>query len=166
MSIASQSVMGRILAEVQSRPGPPELGARERNRSEGQLFELRRSEVSHEPPFATPLHFWAHALHDLLVAEGRSDLFEALAAHGLCRVEEPEAIARGFRALAGRVGSDAEPLEVTSGYRMLDRDVVASWLAESDAGFSACFWLRADWLASAAPWEPEDDEEEASLARG
>ena len=113
---------------------------------------------AHEPPFATPFHFWAHALRDLLDRQGRPDLFEAMATHALCRAEEGARAGAALRELSQRVpGAPATGTEAFSAsYCMIEQDVMASWVAESRSGFVAFFWLRGDWLAAAEPYDPED----------
>ncbi len=161
MSIAKHSVVGRILSEVAAGEVPHALFEVERSCETTQLLELRRSTRLHRPPFATPLHFWAHALRALLEDRGRPDLFDAIATDGLCRAVAGEELSAGLRELAARV---AEPPELDlrvpfeTGYCMLEQEEMASFVAERPGESLAVFWLRPDWLAEAEPWEPEDEE--------
>ena len=180
MSIANYSVVGRILAEVQRSPHPAELVRVERTREPLRVFELQRTRRIREAPFATSFHFWAHALRAFLAGEGRPDLFEAMATHALCQVVEGVAVGPALAALSARGASPGLPesgprpgrepvreregasrAEYRVGYRMIDQDVMCSWVAEGDQEFVAVFWTRPDWLASAEPFDPEDDEVEA-----
>ena len=160
MSIANYSVVGRILAEVRSAPASAALGARERRDLPDQLFELRRTAVVYERPFATPFHFWAHALHDLLESRQRLDLFEAVATHALCRVEEAGEARSALGVLAARVGLAVPGVaaDLRQSYRMIDQEVMCSWVTEGPSEFVAFFWLRPEWLAEAEPWDPEEEE--------
>jgi hypothetical protein len=158
VSIANYSVIGRILTEVQQGSLPSGLVRIDQGREHEQVVSLHRSACRNEAPFATALHFWAHALRAFLEAEGRPDLFEAMATHALCkRVEVPE-LARGLAGAAARVaGAPVLPAEagLRLGYRMIDQEVMESWVAEHDDELLAVFWVRSGWLAGALPFDPE-----------
>jgi hypothetical protein len=159
MSIASYSVVGRILAQVQQGAPLARLSSVERLAAPDQVFELRRTRHVHEPPFATSFHFWAYALRAFLEGQARPDLFEAMATHGLCERVGGETAVEAFADLVGRmstrdVGLDVEGLQ--AGYRMIDQDVVVSWVAESKGEQWAVFWARPAWLARAVPVDPDE----------
>ncbi len=166
MSIANYSVVSRILAEVQQSSPQPELVGVDRVDEPQQTFELRRTRRVHLAPFATPFHFWAHALQALLANEGRSDLFEAMATHALCQVVEAEEVGPALAALAGRMTSRpalAPDGGFRRGYRMIDQDVMCSWVAEAQDEWFAAFWMRPDWLARAEPFDPEMEDAELEV---
>ena len=91
--------------------------------------------------FTTAFEFWTHALRVWLLRAGVAERFEPIVGNALC---EPvsEADLRG--ALASRSvdmrGSFA------NGYRMLDQDLVESYVIETDAEIRAYFWEDLDWL--------------------
>jgi hypothetical protein len=157
VSIASYSVVGRILAEVENvAPVAPleRLTSLSQVADVDQVFELRRTRHLHEPPFATSFHFWAHALHAFLARHARLDLFEALATHGLCERVDAASACSAVEALARRMSTriDLSPESASRlGYRMIDQDVMASWVVESAGEQTAVFWARPSWMASAVP---------------
>lgn len=154
MSIANNSLLRRILVEVRDAQAPAGLPPAERREDAGQLLELRRTQQVHAPPFATPLHFWAHALRAFLADRGRPELFEALAASSLCEAIPGERVEAMFRTLAERLSppvslQDGKPF--VGGYRMVDERVLVSWVAERRQELVALFWARPDWIARAQP---------------
>jgi hypothetical protein len=154
MSIATNSVLRRILDEVRRGPSPIDPGALEACGDHEQCLEARRTSDVHQPPFATSLHFWAHALRAFLAARGRPELFDALANHCLCEAADPLRIASALDALGRRVHpplATAPAGVIRAGYRMLDHEWLESWLAESDGEFVAVFWVHAPRLLAAKP---------------
>ena len=153
MRIASYSVLGRILAEVEGTPTPP-LDGPERVEGPGEAFEIRRASPG---SFATAFHFWAHALRDLLVRSDRPDLFEPIATQALCRSEDGRTVERAFHEHRGPMNADpAAPFDFRCGYEMVGQDVLASWIGERPEELVAFFWIRTDWLASAEPFDPRE----------
>ena len=140
---------------MRERPEPAELGPAKRVLRADQLLEVRRTRAVNRPPFATSLHFWAHALRAFLVERGRMDAFQPLAVNCLCEATEESAIHTALEALGERVDAslvaDDEGFEI--GYRMIDQDVLVSWVAEREDEFLAVFWARPDWLSEAQPIE-------------
>jgi hypothetical protein len=130
MSIASYSVVGRILAEVgQVAPFTPlaRLSSVKQVSGLDQVFELRRTRRIHETPFAI---------------------------HGLCERVDSETVASGFAELGLRMSDGIDVGDLVGlrlGYRMIDQDVMASWVAEADGEQVAVFWARPAWMAGAAP---------------
>lgn len=153
VSVATNSVLRRILEEVMDGESPADLGTPERTLRADQLLELRRTRTVNRPPFATSLHFWAHALRAFLAERGRVDAFEALAASCLCDATDEPALAPALAALGARVDAQLSPDSYRMGYRMIDQDVLVSWVAESEDEFLAVFWTHPGWLSEARPIE-------------
>jgi hypothetical protein len=158
MSIANNSLLRRILVEVRDGEAPEGMLPAERDEREGRLLELRRTRQIHAPPFATSLHFWAHALRAFLERLGRPELFEALAAHCLCEAAPGDRVAASYQELSAGFSPagapEAEP-RFLRGFRMIDEDVLVSWVAECDDQFVALFLARLDWVESAEPLDLE-----------
>lgn len=158
MSIANNSLLRRILVEVRDAPAPGGVSEPERSQAQGWLLELRRTTRVHEPPFATSLHFWAHALRAFLEDHRRPELFEALAANCLCEAIPAEQARATLREICERV-SPGPRIETGDGllgvYRMIDQELLASWVSERSDEFVALFWTRPDWLATAQLLPPE-----------
>jgi len=154
MSIPSNSVLRRILEDVVARPALPGLVPAERAETPDVLFEVWRTAEVHRPPFATSLHFWAHALKGFLAASGRSDLFGPFAGHCLCEAIAPADVAEGLGRLApaGTAARQNAPTAgYRAGYRMIDQEDLVSWVAERPGEFVAVFRVRCAWLAEAEP---------------
>jgi len=159
LSVPSNSILRRILDEVTAGAMPSGCAQAEIGEAPGQRLEVWRATDVHRPPFATSLHFWAHALRAFLGAHHRPDAFLPLASHCLCEAVPKDEIARAFDRLARRVGPRFDVARNTgyrAGYRMIEQDEFASWVAERDGEFVALFWLRPGWLAlaRALPVEP------------
>lgn len=157
MSIANYSVVGRILGEVMETSPPLELTPSPQAETADEIFQILRTGCVHEAPFATPFHFWAHALRALLEKRGRGDLFEPIATQALCRAEDGSAAQHALTALAERMGCEAA-IPLASGYRMVDQDVMVSWVGEAAEEFVAFFWVKIAWLRDAEPFEDEREE--------
>jgi hypothetical protein len=154
VSIPSNSVLRRILEDVVSGPVPSGFEAVECGIAAAEEIEVWRSRAIHTPPFATSLHFWAHALRALLSERDRPDAFGPLAGHCLCDAVPGARIADAFTGLAARISpsfSIERNADYRAGYRMIDQDEFVSWVAERDDEFVAVFWMRPAWIAQAQP---------------
>ena len=151
MSIATNSVLGRILDDVRAAPAPAALGELQRVVEADALLEIRVCADVHRPPFPTSFHFWAHALRALLAAHERADAFRALAGNGLCEAVSGARVGEALERVAGRMAAPvALPRrDYLRGYRMIEQDVLESWVAEGADAFVALFWVRPRWLAEA-----------------
>lgn len=156
MSIATNSVLRRILDEVRNGPVPRDLGEVESAREPGQILEVRRTRALHRPPFATSLHFWAHSLRAFLWERERPDVFDALAVNCLCDAVDARGVGPALAELARRMNPApalgwATALE--AGYRMIDQEGMTSWVVETTDEFASVFWVRTHWLGTAQPVE-------------
>jgi len=152
MSLSTNSALRRILDEAREVSLPAGAMQVARAESSGQMLEVRRSSFAYEPPFATSLHFWAHALRALLQEHGRGDAFDALAVNCLCKSVPGAEVAPAFDALSRRLEPAFEIPSNTSyrsGYLMIEQEVLVSWVAERSEEFVALFWVRPSWLSSA-----------------
>lgn len=150
MSIATVSVLRRILDDVRWRaaPAPPPVIARIQSpelRAGVRLWMFETGDVG-VTPYASALHFWAHALAAYLEAGGADAYFDAVAGGGLC-----DAVGDGLaeRALARVWGDDPDwggPFYET--YRMIDQPVFQSYVGESRTCYRAFFWEDREWVTS------------------
>jgi hypothetical protein len=102
MSIQPNRVLARIIEQVEQSDWL-RLTARVVARGESgewiRLFDEPRSER-----YATPFHFWVHALRDDLAARGRVEDLVPVAGHALCRTQSVD----GWRAELAGVWPEAE----------------------------------------------------------
>lgn len=145
MSIQPTSVVRRIVADARANPradlecevlapgepGAAGIGTRER------VTWIRAPLAS----FTTAFEFWTHALCVWLLRAGVAERFEPIVGNALC---EPASAAELRAALASRRIDLRAPF--SHAYRMLDQDVVESWVIETDAELRAFFWEDLDWL--------------------
>ena len=143
MSIQPTSVVRRIVEDARSNPRADlecEVLAPEELRATGtrQRVTWIRAPLA---SFTTAFEFWTHALRVWLLRAGVAERFEPIVGNALC---EPvsEADLRG--ALASR--SVDMRVSFANGYRMLDQDLVESYVIETDAEIRAYFWEDLDWL--------------------
>lgn len=145
MSIQPNRVVARIIAQVDQSDWPP-LAARVVAFDGGQ-GSLRVYRAPAHPCYATPIHFWVHALReDLVATERRVDLVGA-AGHALCRrrplsewrAELDKGTDEAARAHLGLDGIGDWPAG-TEVYRMLESECRRSSVVDHRDGFVADFW--------------------------
>jgi len=116
--------------------------------NEGEHIRVYRAEA--HTRYATPLHFWAHALRDELSATSRREDFLGAAGHALCRGRSVEDWHAGLAELFGRADfADAEAYapasllasdRVPEVYLMLESECRRSSVLATRDGFMADFW--------------------------
>ena len=148
MSIQPHRVIHRIIDQVDRSDWPALHAAFSGAAADGGRLRLYRSPPSTR--YATPIHFWAHALREDLRATGRRDDLVATAAHAICR-ERPvegwlEELARvdsvSFPSLRDFVGVDEGAADGQDGqvHHMLQSACRRSSVWASSRGFAADFW--------------------------
>lgn len=154
MSIQPNRVIHRIVDQV-DKSDWPRLSCRVFSSADGNEL-LRVYLAADRERYATPLHFWIHALRDELTATGRRLDLVGAAGHAMGQsqsVDEWRAEIRPFlggqterfecpesvgRALA--VHDGATPVEPSRAYRMLESECRKSSVFESRAVMLAHFW--------------------------
>lgn len=145
MSIQPTSVVRRIVEDARSNPRADlecEVLAPGEFRATGTGTRQRVTWIRAPlASFTTAFEFWTHALRVWLLRAGVAERFEPIVGNALC---EPVSEAELRGALASRSvdmrGSFA------NAYRMLDQDLVESYVIETDAEIRAYFWEDLDWL--------------------
>ncbi len=157
MSIATVSVLRRILDDVRRRDGrvaPPVVARVEApDLAPGGRLWVFESEAIGRAPFASALHFWAHGLASFLEADGRADLFDAVAGGGLCDAGRDAAAGVALERLVGDRLRWGGPFYET--YCMVDQPVFQSYVGESPSRYRAFFWRAPGWTESAFRYERE-----------
>lgn len=156
MTIATNSVLRRILDEARHEPVPDETMPSHRFRAADRILEVRETEHGGEAPFATSLHFWAHALRAFLDGQGRADAFDALAVNCLCKTLPGDAVSPAIAPLLEGFDAAGPAREVCAGpfdqgHLMIEQDVLISWVTERARRFVALFWVEPGWLQHARP---------------
>ena len=82
MSIQPNRVINRIVQQVDASEWPRLTAEVYPCEVDGEWLRVYRAPA--DPCYATPLHFWAHALRDELSATGRREDFLGAAGHALC----------------------------------------------------------------------------------
>jgi len=148
MSLQPNRVINRIVMQVDQSDWPRLSSEVYPAANEGEFFRIYRAEA--HPRYATPLHFWAHALRDELAATSRREDFLGAAGHALCRGRPVEIWHEGLAALFGHpdlaqaeayapatlLASERAP-EV---YLMLESECRRSSVLATKDGFMADFW--------------------------
>lgn len=155
MSIAQKSLLRLIVEEVANASQPAAVAVHEHFAGADESLEVATTRHVHAAPFATSMHFWAHALRGFLERSDRPELFVALATN--CRCEAAGALqpVNEWSPLAERFG--AKPLTeyaggpLERGFAMIAEASLVSWVAETANGYVAWFWARSEWLAVARP---------------
>lgn len=156
MSIQPNRVIHRIIDQVDRSDWPPlrsrVICANER----GEFVRLYRVPV-HER-YATPLHFWVHALREELAATERREDLVAAAGHALCRKQSFPDWTAEVAALGLESGGDAadglalgnisEPANTPEIYCMLESACRRSSVVAGRKWLMAHFWVhgnQASW---------------------
>lgn len=159
MSIATVSVLRRILDDVRRRDGrvaPPVVARIDGGALlEGRRLWMYESEETGRAPFASALHFWAQGLANFLEASGEGEFFDGVAGGGLCDAGHEAAAGAALARLCGDRLAWGGPYYET--YRMVDQPVFQSYVGETSSCYRAFFWQAPDWTA--APFRHEYDEE-------
>lgn len=148
MSIQPNRVIQRIILQVDRSDWPALAGQVVCAEATGEFIRFYRT-PRHER-YATPLHFWVHALREeLRTTEHREDLV-GVACHALGRKQSPAewlAELAGLRVDGGRNAIEAlglsprvdasSPIEI---YRMLDSGCRRSSVAADAASLMTYFW--------------------------
>ena len=148
MSIQPNRVIQRIIEQVDQSDWPALEGQLVCAPSTGEFLRLYRS--PHHERYATPLHFWVHALREELQATGHRQDLVGVACHALGRKQSLadwlDELA-GLRAPAGQNAVDVLGLSAWAGagpsievYRMLDSDCRRSSVATDGASMMSHFW--------------------------
>jgi hypothetical protein len=148
MSIQPHRVIHRIIEQVDRCDWPRLAPALSGAAVGGGQLRLYRAPVSQH--YATPIHFWVHALREDLRATGHDGDLVATAAHAICR-ERP--VGEWLDELAGvesvtgpsaveGLGPGAGPLtdQTAQVHRMLQSSCRRSSVWASSRGFAADFW--------------------------
>ncbi len=156
MSIQPNRVIQRIIEQVDRSDWPPLEGRMVCSVPTGEFLRFYRS--PHHDRYATPLHFWVHALREELGATEHRDDLVGVACHALGRKQSLEdwlAELAGLRLGAGRNAIDALGLSawVDAGpsveiYRMLDSDCRRSSVITDASSMMSHFWghgSRSSW---------------------
>ena len=125
MSIQPNRIINRIVEQVDGSDWPPLRSRVYSNESQGEVLRIYR--VPHEVRYATPLHFWLHALREELMATSHRSDFVGIAAHAMGH----------YRSFAAWAASDLEQ----------DMKTVPSFGADQLDRFG---------LAPVAPDQPDD----------
>lgn len=146
MSIQPNRVLDRIVEQV-DRSGWPRLAARTIAPGEGGGL-LRLYLHRAEPRYATPVHFWVHALREDLAARAQRGTLVGAAGHALCRPQsladwrhEVAAVMAGTEddALLDCAGGWSAGSEVQA-WRMLESDCRRSSVVAGGGWLVAHFW--------------------------
>lgn len=148
MSIQPNRVVARIIHQV-DRSDWPALDSTV-VAAEGRDGWLRVFRAPAHPRYATPIHFWVHALRDELSATGRRVDLIGAAGHALCRKEPVEDWVEAMRRdvpatpLGARVADDVASqvggATRVEAYRMLESACRRSSVVGGDGFFVADFW--------------------------
>ena len=148
MSIQPHRVIHRIIEQVDRSDWPRLTPALSGAAAGGGRLRLYRAPIS--PHYATPIHFWVHALREDLRATGHHEDLVATAAHAICRERPVDGWLdelTGIESVAGPAVIDA--LERSAGsvtdssaqvHRMLQSPCRRSSVWASSRGFAADFW--------------------------
>jgi hypothetical protein len=150
MSIQPNRVLERIVEQV-DRSGWPRLEARTIVRGDGDgedggllRFYLHRT----EPRYATPVHFWVHALREDLAARAQRGTLVGAAGRALCRRQSLRDWRREVAAVTAGAADDAL-LDCARGcsvgseaqaWRMLESDCRRSSVVAGGGWLVAHFW--------------------------
>ena len=149
MSIQPNRVVARIIHQVDQSDWP-RLDSRVFASGEGDRW-LRIFRAKADARYATPIHFWVHALRDELAATGRRVDLVGAAGHALCRkvsVGDWVGALRGAEpTLPASAGEDVAQIargvaggRRTGAYLMLESECRRSSVVEGDGFFVADFW--------------------------
>ena len=143
MSIQPNRVVARIIHQV-DRSDWPRLDSTVVV-AEGGGAWLRVFRTPAHPRYATPIHFWVHALRDELAATGRRVDLVGAAGHALCRKESVEGWLGAMRegAKGGRVDdvtAEVEGAARAEAYLMLASECRRSSVVDGDGFYVADFW--------------------------
>lgn len=138
MSIQPHRVLSRIVEQVDRCDWPPLetavfSGSFERDAVEA---EIRVYVSPRNDRYASPFHFWVHALREELTARGRREDLVGAAGHGLC-LQQTESSWRQELGPACPLPEGESALLI---YRMLESSCRRSSMAETKAGWFAHFW--------------------------
>jgi len=143
MSIQPNRVVARIIHQV-DRSDWPRLDSTVVATGKGDEW-LRVFRAPAHPRYATPIHFWVHALRDELAATGRRVDLVGAAGHALCRKEPVEGWLSALR--GGAKGAAVDDVSVAvegapraEAYRMLESECRRSSVVDGDSFFVADFW--------------------------
>jgi hypothetical protein len=133
MSIQPHRVLSRIVEQVDRSDWP-----RIEDRWSTSIGEdsVRLFRAPQDARYATPFHFWVHALRDELDARGRRVDLVGAAGHGLCRDQDPA----DWRNELSSLLELPPPHEMKRIYRMLESECRRSSVAETKDGWIAHFW--------------------------
>jgi hypothetical protein len=159
MSIQPNRVIHRIVAQVDESDWPSLPCRVLSSPSGGEMIRLY--ETTARERYATPLHFWVHALRDELAATERRDDLIGAAGHAMCLAQplgewldeigsfSPQAGAKGVSRLREGVMEDRS-VNVRV-YRMLASECRRSSVFDDQDAFVAHFWghgSHASWRRS------------------
>lgn len=151
MSIQPNRVVARIIHQVDQSDWP-RLDSRVFASDDGDRW-LRVFRARAEARYATPIHFWVHALRDELAATGRRVDLVGAAGHALCRKtsvgewvgelrDADQALAAGARGAFADVANEVEGARRTDAYLMLESECRRSSVVEVDDWLVVDFWCH------------------------
>lgn len=172
MSIQPNRVIHRIIEQVDRSDWPTIRGHLVASAAMTEAGEtLRLYRVARHPRYATPLHFWVHALREELRATGRREDLVATACHAEGRKLSAAAWLEELRALGvaevdvtkagearsgvgdlARLADGVVPAAPTEIYRMLESPCLRSSVATTGDVLMAYFWTHGaapSWRRSA-----------------
>jgi hypothetical protein len=148
MSIQPNRVIHRIIDQVDRSDWPPLVSRVICANEPGEFVRVYR--VPTHERYATPLHFWMHALREELTATERREDLVAAAGHALCRRQSvsdwtAEMSALGLESNGGAadgliLGNLPEPGHATQVYRMLESVCRRSSVFADRKSLMAHFW--------------------------
>lgn len=146
MSIQPNRVIAKIIHQVDQADWPPLRAEVYSSARLGDWLRLYRAPAADR--YATPLHFWTHALRDELAATGRREDLVGAAGHALCQarpidgwlgdLEANEALRTAGVAEALR--REIEDAPAAALHRMLESSCRRSSVLDLRTGFIADFW--------------------------
>ena len=145
MSIPSNRVLSRIVEQVDRSDWPP-LESEVRFSTDGTAW-IRIFEARFDARYATPIHFWVHALREDLAAGARREDLRGAAGYALCRNQSSDEWRAEIGAMSSappasgraKLGRASMSKEVRV-YRMLSSACRRSSVAVLDDGWMAHFW--------------------------
>ena len=135
MSLQPNRALARIIEQVEHSDWP-RLRSRVLSSTDGDEWTRFFDEPFH-PRYASPFHFWVHALRDDLVARGRQEDLGPVAGRALCQTQ---AVDEWRRELARVANYDTTLSGAPEIYRMQANECRRSSVAISNGRLVAHFW--------------------------
>jgi hypothetical protein len=134
MSIQPNRVLARIVEQVDASDWPSLESRIVVSTNQSGWFRIYTEQV--HPRYATPIHFWVHALREELTARAQREDLVGAGGRALCRPQSPE----DWRAELAGARLPGEIDAQTTIHRMLESDCRRSSVAWIGEWMIAHFW--------------------------